>query len=46
MTSGASFEEKYTHYTVALRARCEMLIGACLAAALRALQISLRSMFA
>lgn len=46
MTSGASFAEKYTHYTDPSGDRCEMLIGACLAAALRAPQISLRSMVA
>lgn len=46
MTSGASFADKYTHYTDPSGDRCEMLIGACLASALRALQISLRSMAA
>lgn len=44
MTSGASFAEKYTHYTDPSGDRCEALIGGCLAAALCALQISLRSM--
>lgn len=43
MTSGASFRGKYTHYTDPSGDRCEMLIGACLASALRALQNSLRS---
>lgn len=43
MTSGASFAGKYTHYTDPSGDRCEALIAGWLAAALRALQISLRS---